>query len=188
MIVDDMYTAKCGNIEVYESDINQLLPTLHKYASECEHITEMGVRGIVSTWAFLAGRPKTLISYDINNPDSQALEYARKAAEEAGVSFTFHQKNVIDVEIEETDMLFIDTLHNYAQMKKELELHGNKARKYLAFHDTFSNKLRGETAGEGQGIWPAIEEFMKDFPEWTITEHLDVNNGLTVLIRNELSA
>lgn len=184
MIVDDMYVAKCGNIEKYESDINQLLPTIHKYAKECEHITEMGVRGIVSTWAFLAARPKRLISYDIADPKNWGgdISYTYKAAEEAGVSFTFIQKNVLDVEIEETDMLFIDTLHNYNQMKKELALHGNKARKYLVFHDTQTNRTRGET--EGVGIWPAIEEFMKENPHWTIQEQLEINNGLTVLVRN----
>ena len=32
------------------SDINEHLPTIIKYGQECDHITEMGVRGIVSTW------------------------------------------------------------------------------------------------------------------------------------------
>ena len=48
------------------SDINEHLPTLKKYAKECEHITEMGVRWVVSTYALLMGKPKKLISYDIN--------------------------------------------------------------------------------------------------------------------------
>ena len=47
--------------EIYEglcstpSDINEHLPTLKKYAEECEHITEMGVRWVVSTYALLMG-------------------------------------------------------------------------------------------------------------------------------------
>ena len=37
------------------SDINEHLPTLYKYASECESIAELGVRGVISTWALLYG-------------------------------------------------------------------------------------------------------------------------------------
>ena len=47
------------------SDINEHIPTLIKYGQECNHITEMGVRGIISTWAFLGSAPKKMISYDI---------------------------------------------------------------------------------------------------------------------------
>ena len=59
-IVNQIYTTP--------SDINEHIPTLIDYASECEHITEMGVRAITSTWAFLGAAPKKLISYDIENP------------------------------------------------------------------------------------------------------------------------
>ena len=37
-----------------QSDINEHIPTILKYGQECNHITEMGVRGILSTWAWLA--------------------------------------------------------------------------------------------------------------------------------------
>jgi hypothetical protein len=37
------------------SDINEHLPTLYKYASECESIIELGVRGVISTYAFIYG-------------------------------------------------------------------------------------------------------------------------------------
>ena len=47
------------------SDINEHLETIKKYASECKHITEMGVRSVVSTWAFLESKPKRLVSIDI---------------------------------------------------------------------------------------------------------------------------
>lgn len=50
------------------NDINEHMPTLVKYSKECDHITEMGVRGIGSTWAFLAGQPKRLVSYDQHDP------------------------------------------------------------------------------------------------------------------------
>jgi hypothetical protein len=40
------------------SDINEHLITLKEYSEECDTITEMGVRWIVSTWALLSGNPK----------------------------------------------------------------------------------------------------------------------------------
>ena len=50
------------------SDINEHIPTLISYGQECNHITEMGVRGIISTWAFLGSAPKKMMSYDIQDP------------------------------------------------------------------------------------------------------------------------
>ena len=42
------------------SDINEHIPALINYAQQCDHITEMGVRWIVSTWAFMAASPKII--------------------------------------------------------------------------------------------------------------------------------
>ena len=55
------------------SDINEHLETFKRYSQECDVIVEMGVRWIVSTWAFLTGliknnsNVKNLISVDIVN-------------------------------------------------------------------------------------------------------------------------
>jgi hypothetical protein len=165
------------------SDINEHLPTLKKYAEECEHITEMGVRNIVSTFALLMGKPKRMISYDINWPNGiEGLIYDVNKYE---IDFDFRLGDTTNLTIAETDLLFIDTLHNYRQLKAELELHGNKAKKYLIFHDTTSFEFIGESY-EGtyeEGIWKAIEEFLTDNPHWEIKERYTNNNGLTILSR-----
>lgn len=170
------------------SDINEHLPVIKRYAEECEHITEMGVRYVVSTWAFLAASPKRLISYDIltgldMNVFSQNLEEAKTKAAESGIDFSFVHADVLNIEIEETDLLMIDTYHEYNQIKNELKLHGNKARKYLIFHDTTTFGEFGETFKEPNtvGVWPAIEEFLNENSNWKIQEFLTNNNGLTVL-------
>ena len=165
------------------SDIHQHLPTLMKYASECEHITEMGVRGVVSTFALLMGEPKRMISYDINW--SQGIEGLVKEVNENGIDFDFRIGDTTDLTIAETDLLFIDTLHNYNQLKKELELHSDKVRKYLIFHDTTSFEFIGESY-EGKvdekGIWYAIEELLEE-GKWELKERFTNNNGLTILKR-----
>ena len=176
--LEKIYTNKCNE----RSDINEHLPTLKKYSEECEHITEMGVRSIVSTWAFLMGKPKKLVSYDIKpiNEDS-VLEVIK----DMDIEFKFILADTTKCEIEETDFLFIDTLHNYNQIRAELTLHGNKVRKYIAFHDTTIFEIVGESYNGTReiGIWKGIEEFMTENPHWVLHERFTNNNGLTILKR-----
>jgi len=176
------------------SDINEHMEALKKYASECKHITEMGVRTVVSTWAFLEASPKRLVSIDIN---PCPINDAAKAASDAGIDFEFIQASTLDIEIEETDLLFIDTWHVYQQLKQEFKLHCDKARKYIILHDTTTFGERGESGSEMRinimtnqmemvpfkGLWPAVEEFLQEHPEWKVKHRYTHNNGLTVLER-----
>lgn len=172
------------------SDINEHLPVIKKYAEECEHITEMGVRYVVSTWALLAAKPKKIFCYDIltgldMDVFNRNLNELSNKAKDINVNFLFSQADVLNIEIEETDLLLIDTYHEYNQIKQELKLHGNKVKKYLIFHDTTTFGEFGETfkVPNTIGIWPAIEEFMLENKEWRIEERLTNNNGLTILKR-----
>lgn len=156
------------------SDINEHLPLLHSYASRCQHITEFGVRWGVSTMALASGFPKKMVSYDIQ----PMIEEARRIIE-SEVNFSFMQADVLTIEIEPTDLLFIDTLHTYDQLRQELALHGNKAKHYLVFHDTETFGVKGEDGNIG--IVPAITEFIHANPHWRIIESHTNNNGLMVL-------
>jgi len=167
------------------SDISEHLFTLSNYAKECEHITELGVRAVVSTWALASGNPKKLRSYDIQHPNNQggsdSFNQLLEAISETSIDFTFTEADDLTIEIEETDLLFIDTWHVYDQLKKELELHGNKARKYIIFHDTVTF---GEHGDNGEiGLMPAINEFLEVNPQWQTKEHYQNNNGLLILER-----
>jgi hypothetical protein len=177
-MLQEIYDEKCS----ITSDINEHLPTLKKYAEECDHITEMGVRWVVSTYALLMGKPKKLISYDINNIQWESIAEMVKN----DTDFEFKVANTLDLEIEKTDLLFIDTLHNYNQLKGELELHGSNAKKYIIFHDTTSFEWIGESYNgkvDEIGLWPAIEEFLEANPHWELHERFTNNNGLTILKR-----
>jgi hypothetical protein len=182
--LERIYEEKCNTY----SDINEHLPTLKKYTEECNHVTEMGVRWVVSTYAFMMGKPKKIISYDIEPVEKWGTEqkFLIDLAKENGIDFEFHIADTLNLEIEETDLLFIDTLHNYNQLKKELELHGNKSNKYIIFHDTTTFEWNGESY-EGKkevGLWPAIDEFLKENEHWVVHERFTNNNGLTILKRN----
>lgn len=175
------------------SDINQHLDTLKMYGSECDHITEMGVRGVVSTWALLAARPKKLISYDINHCD---IDEVKELSEKNNIIFEFLKEDVLKIEIEKTDLLFIDTLHTYLQLKKELEVHAPKVNKYIIMHDTETFGYNDEVIydyasdfskshSEKHGLNPAIKEFLEtsEGKNWFIEKVYAHNNGLTILKR-----
>ena len=178
-VLENIYNQRCS----MPSDINEHLPTLKKYAEECDHITEMGVRWVVSTFAFMMGKPKKLISIDIDPVEKHGIQTIDliTLAKTAGVEFEFVLGDTTEIEIEETDFLFIDTLHTYTQLKKELALHPSKVKKYIGFHDTTTFAQVGEY--KEVGLWPAIEEFLSSNPEWVIAEKFENNNGLTILKR-----
>jgi hypothetical protein len=167
------------------SDINQHMDILRKYAEECEHITEMGVRWVVSTWAFLAAFPKKLVSYDITDC---AVEEIFKLSKDVGINFEFKKADVLSVEIEQTELLFIDTLHTYSQLLKELSTHATKVTKFIVLHDTvtFGYTDEGGSKNNGKaGLKPAVSDFLltEEGTHWLIKEEFEHNNGLTILKR-----
>lgn len=159
------------------SDINEHLPTLYEYAKKCDHVTEMGVRGGNSSRAFLYANPKKYIAYDLELFDRvvELFDYSKKL----GNDHHYIKDNVLEIEIEETEFLFIDTWHRYDQLKKELKLHSGKVKKYIAFHDTESFGRTGE--GGGKGILYAIEEFLDENSNWKIVHDAKNNNGLMII-------
>jgi FkbM family methyltransferase len=178
-IAEKKYVELCA----IPSDINEHLPTLQNYASKCDHITELGVRKGVSTWAFLASSANNLISVDINYPEEYGgnIVEIRRAAEEQGKEFNFILADDLDITLGDTDLLFIDTLHVYRHLKAELTLHAQKARKFIIMHDTESFGMVG--ADGNTGLFNAIHEFLRGHPEWQIREIFTNNNGLTVMER-----
>jgi hypothetical protein len=181
------------------SDINRLLPILNKYAKHCSHITEMGVRGGKSTWSLLASFPEKMVSYDIvYHPN---IDMIRDAANAAGIIFEFIQKDVLSVDIEITDLLFLDTLHHFYQLTEELNRHSNKVRKYIIIHDTNTYAYKNEripkdvsealqingidiskySTTSQKGLMPAINNFLNDNPEWKLLKHIKKNNGMTIV-------
>lgn len=167
------------------SDINELLPHLRRYAEKCRHITEMGVREPTSTYAFLAGKPDTLISYDIKRlPGIATVENLVPGV------FTFVLKDVLKADIAETDFLFIDTFHTATQLERELERHAGKVKRYIGFHDTayfwnFGEPPYPGMTGDvccGRGLKYAIMPFLSK-GGWKISFMTDDNNGLLIIER-----
>lgn len=179
----DIFAEEFRRAKQTPSNINEHLTTLYELGKQCDHITEMGVETGVSTRAWL-NTGAQLISYDIrlNNNVIKLFDIAQQKGKKA----KYIQADTRNIEIEETDLLFIDTLHTYKQLTKELALHGNKARKYIVFHDTHTFGLQGEDRIDPKGLLPAIIEFIIANPHWQFKMIKTNNNGLTVLERTHV--
>lgn len=176
----DTFSVEYETAKLRPSDINENLHILYDLARQCKAVVEMGVRTGVSTRAFLNTNVQ-LTSYDIVlNRQVQDLFNRAKAL---GKSVKYIEADVLKIVVDETDLLFIDTLHTYDQLKQELRLHGNKAKKFIAFHDTHTFGINGEDQKDKKGLLPAIIEFMIDNPHWKFKIHKTNNNGMTVLER-----
>lgn len=184
------------------TEINEHLPTLYALAKQCDSIVELGVCHGKSTRALLASGTK-LRSYDvwIDGRVKALFEHAKSI----GNDVEYIKQSSIKCEIDECDMIFIDSWHNYYQLKKELKLHADKAKKYIVFHDTMSCGSSDEGLdawGNGSGIDinevykdldtdtfeniginSAIFEFLSENHHWVVKKHYKNNNGLTILER-----
>jgi hypothetical protein len=186
------------------SDINEHIPTLFRHALECNHITECGVRSVVSSYAFaFALKTKNtnkLVQVDLDwHPN---LDVFKTECAKEGVNVVFYKQSDLECPIEKTDLLFIDTWHIYGHLKRELERWNSHVGKYIILHDTTVDEWEGESVrmqmnideqikSSGypreeitKGLWPAVEEFLQSHSEWTIKERYTHNNGLTILSKN----
>jgi hypothetical protein len=186
-------------------DICEHLPTLSNYASKCESVFETGVRGCVSSWAFVHGLlnnnslNKKLLMNDITYCNIEALLTGTK---ELPIVLEYEWKNNLELNFTQNyDLTFIDTWHVYGQLKRELAKFAPITNKYIIMHDTTVDEWEGETI-RGQmnayeqsikfgipideinkGLWPAVQEFLDSNPEWVLHERFTNNNGLTILRR-----
>lgn len=191
---------KFNSLCLSPSDINEHLPTIKEFASECENIIELGVRIPISTFALMMGKPKTLISVDILHPNhfggGHELNLAYECAKQENIEFSFILNDSVSFNFEKCDLLFIDTWHTYKQLISELITHQEKVTKYIILHDTTSYAYEDEANWaqspesnfEGivkTGLWPAVEDFLSHFPNWEVYKRYTNNNGLTVLRKNK---
>jgi len=208
-IIDRNVELLCKNMypNKNSSDIMEHLLTLYEYSKECDSVFETGVRGCISSWAFLKGlldnkksiNQKVLFMNDINVCDINEILLVSKNFD---IEVKYEWKNNLLLEFQQNfDITFIDTWHVYGQLKRELNKFSKITNKYIIMHDTTVDEIYGETIRSGwdalqqsieseipveeinKGLWPAIEEFINNNQEWYIKERFTNNNGLTILAR-----
>ena len=111
------------------------------------------------------------------------------------INYEFIESDVLNINIEQTDLLFIDTLHTYNQLLSELKLHSTKVNKYIILHDTVSygqideqvynhaSPIVKNMENNKTGLTNAINDFLLlDVGKtWFVSKEFKNNNGLTVL-------
>ncbi len=171
--LSDLYYSACRT----PSHLNEHLPALVVLAGGCRHLTEFGTGTGNATTALLYTQPDHLVTYDrLRFPQLDRLRLVAGRTD-----FTTREADVLWTEIEETDLLFIDTLHDYEQLTQELSLHAAKVRRYIVLAGTTTFGETGETPGR-RGLWPAVEEFLAK-GKFRLKERHTHNNGLSVLER-----
>jgi len=179
MTLQELFEIRCTD----NSDISEHLPILKKYGDKCASVIEFGVSRGYSTTAFLYSSCKKIISYDIN--DIQEFKKILCTLEQYDNKFEFRQASSLATTIENTDILFIDSLHTHDQLLNELLMHSMKAKKYIIIHDVITFGIKGEF-NNPRGLLEAIFRFLitsKDGKNWRLKELLTNNNGLLVIER-----
>jgi cephalosporin hydroxylase len=160
------------------------LQMLSSLASECARVTEFGVNHGHSTIALLHGlansasaEVRELESFDIADFRFEAPALPQN------VRWRFLRRDTAKLaRIEETDLLFIDSLHTCAHVHAELKHHARVTR-YIVFHDTITFGSVGEDM-QAPGLTHAIFDFLvRHNFEWRVRYHNPESHGLLVLER-----
>lgn len=157
-------------------DLNEHIPLLKEYAEKCEHITEFSERRD-SFIGLITGNPKKLISHNTEYDNLSETAVKLSPSVELLRDQNINTKEILD--IEETDLLFLDLEHTFEAVYRELHQYHSKVRKYIIVHDTdiFGNKGQDN----GPGILKAIAQFCRENPQWRVHHHTKQQFGLTIL-------
>lgn len=159
--------------EAIASDINEHMDTMLRYGRKCKTIVEFGTCRGTSTLCWVLAKPAKILCVDIEPQTIYAWDAIKDFIADFSINFKLVKGDSRTYEIEPTELLFIDTVHKYNFLLQELHSSGNKATKYLIFHDTVSSP----------GCFQAVLVFCKENPHWKIKEHFTNNNGLTICER-----
>jgi len=188
------------------SDINEHLEVLSVLAETCTSILELGTRLGTSTFSFIHGlseqkseNKKFIYCVDpVLSPNANMLA---KIANIANVQICFYPHLSLTFELAgNVDMLFIDSMHCYGVLKKELNRFHKQVNKFIVMHDTFVDAVESELVRTKQPVEPisealkipkseleeglqrAINEFLTENSDsWQLYEKYENNNGLTIL-------
>jgi hypothetical protein len=171
------------------------LPRLRALAMGLDDAIEFGVKRGPSASALLLGAQR-VTSYDlVETPEARAL------ATMVGPRWRYRIGDSRTAPVEPCDLLFIDSLHTFAQCDAELTRHADAVRRWLVFHDVGTFGEIGADGESGRHLWnyaahpgqsvppralgirPAIDALMIRDPSWRIASRETESHGLLVLER-----
>lgn len=123
---DEEYSSIDGSQTKWYTDI------LSKYADKVNIVVEYGTWDGLGTASLLVGEPKILRTIDVNQNkiDKELFNKVSKKTQIFIETGNSHNPQ------HEADLIFLDTIHTYEHVKKELEVNGPLTKKYIIVHDT----------------------------------------------------
>lgn len=181
--LEQFYEMQCKIKELteYPESISGHHAKLQKLANEkgVKVIKEVGC-GVGVTLACLAfATPERLIAVDrLSKVFAPYQRLFEKHALENGYEFEFKRADSLDsAEVEQCDLLHLDTIKNPHQITRELSIHSGKVAKYIVVPGTAN-------CGRESGVLAGIAKFITYMDQnWQIVEHSPHRRGYIVLKR-----
>lgn len=165
---------------------NKQIYTLLRFACRCHHVSALTMNTYDSAIVFLSSKIPVSRIYNITDiADSVTAMFA-----ELSKDLDFKILKASD-EIEQTELLYIDTPAEGNFRASELIKHANKVTKYIILPNTVKNGLSPSPTiklADGQtpiGLNFGINHFLQNYDDWFIMEHDDVDPGMTVLVNRK---
>jgi hypothetical protein len=148
---------------------------MFQYAKKCINGMELGFGQGRASFALLLGleRLYSVDTYHEPNIKNMLVDYFGDKL------ITIESETFDFVDYDSVDLLLVDSVHTYDQVKKELKAHSLKINKYIMFHDTVSYGAIGQDNNDG--IVKAINEFLEENKEWKIIYEVSNNHGFMIL-------
>lgn len=143
------------------------LERIRHLATGLPHACEFGVKHGASSAALLMGAAR-VTSYDI-----EATASARRL-EQLAPWWAYHIADSRTIRLPECELLLIDSLHTFDQVHTELQLHADRVRRYLVFHDTITFGSIGADGESGSWSWTPVVGASVPLPHLGIRHAIDL--------------
>ena len=185
MIADFTIASQVNTLQEYYDRVYKLQSDAHKpeymlvhdeikkRIEDCNSYTELGInQGTTLAIPVLKGI-STITAYDITlGPYNRAKGLFDEHAKQLDINYNVYEANTLAINIDPVDVLYIDTVHLYDHLIKELALHGGKANKFIIVHDTFVNNKE---------LKIAVEEYVDANKEWSVVTDCEINVGFMTI-------
>ena len=176
-------------------DLDVHLPKMRELVSTCKdqdgscHVTEFTKRR-ESSFGFLVAKPDYQTSYIEPNESKDTLlqlGHYVLSKEKGNTTWSTTDADPMNIDaVEETDILFIDSLHNEDRVYGELTKHGHKVSRYICFHDTYIYGKQGDNGKRGLsfGIMRWMNDRLDKGEPWFVCYHTNDQYGFTVISKD----
>lgn len=160
------------------NDYCQIHDAIRKYMKDCDSYMELGTHqgGTASTAILCNPNMVVLVDKDMSRYRSVLEKLAKDYCSKNEITFTAIEDDSTSHRVKHNvDMLVIDSYHHANHMKKELDMHGNNANKYILAHDT--SIINGKP---NSSLYECLKSFA-DTNGWKVIERGTTNVGYTVI-------